>query len=295
MRYDAATPTILLIADDTLGRMEGEALAAAVGAAVVTATPSEAAPLIESKRHQAILVHLAQDGGAETDRLLTALEAAARAGDRGIVLAAPPPLFDLAMALAPHPTIALVAAGDGLGQAAALGLALAQGATGLAEGPPTFVRENRPPSDLRRLSEEAARIAQMLASLAGASWTPIAERNGLSAEPLPPEPQRLRRMIQERRLRDRFFAPDLFADPAWDMLLDLTAARLEEVNVSVSSLCIAAAVPPTTALRWIKSLTEQGLVERVADPDDQRRIFIGLSDEGFARMCAYLGAVDARR
>jgi hypothetical protein len=41
---------------------------------------------------------------------------------------------------------------------------------------------------------------------------------------------------------------DLFADPGWDILLDLYAARQEGKQVSVSSLCIAAAVPPTTAL-----------------------------------------------
>jgi hypothetical protein len=44
-------------------------------------------------------------------------------------------------------------------------------------------------------------------------------------------------------MREQFFGPDLFADPAWDILLDLYAARLEQQRVAVSSLCIAAAVP----------------------------------------------------
>ena len=48
----------------------------------------------------------------------------------------------------------------------------------------------------------------------------------------------------------------------------------------MSSLCIAAAVPPTTALRWIRQLTERGLLMRQADPEDGRRIFIALSEEG---------------
>ena len=61
------------------------------------------------------------------------------------------------------------------------------------------------------------------------------------------------------------------------MLLDLMAARLEENRVAVSSLCIAAAVPATTALRWIKALTDRGLFVRVADPQDGRRVFIELS------------------
>jgi DNA-binding MarR family transcriptional regulator len=75
------------------------------------------------------------------------------------------------------------------------------------------------------------------------------------------------------------------------MLLDLMAARVEMQRVAVSSLCIAAAVPPTTALRWIKSLCDQGLFVRVADPEDGRRVFIELSAETATMMEAYLKAV----
>lgn len=98
----------------------------------------------------------------------------------------------------------------------------------------------------------------------------------------------VRMIIRLRRLRERFFAPDLFADPAWDMLLDLAAARIERARVAVSSLCIAAAVLPTTALRWIKAMTDRGLLRRIADPHDARRIFIQLSDEAAVAMDKYL-------
>ncbi|WCT74358.1 winged helix DNA-binding protein [Sphingomonas naphthae] len=296
MRYDTpATPRLLLIVDDALGAIEGEALAAAARADVQTVWIGEPCPAFGAGKFDAVAAYITEDAGLALHTVIEAMDRAAEEGQGGI-LVIPPPLFDLALRLAPHPDIALVAQGDTLGQAAALGLALARRPVGLAQdSPPSFLREERPSADLRRLSEEAARIAQMLASLAGTSWGPIAEHYNLSAKPLPPDPQRLRAMIHQRRLRDRFFATDLFADPAWDMLLDLMAARLERVNVSVSSLCIAAAVPPTTALRWIKSLETEGLVDRVADPEDQRRIFIVLSDEGYDRMCAYLSAVDARR
>jgi len=76
------------------------------------------------------------------------------------------------------------------------------------------------------------------------------------------------------------------------MLLDLTAARLERRQVAVSSLCIAAAVPPTTALRWIKTLTDQGIFVRIADPSDGRRVFIELSEEAAGEMIAYLAAAE---
>lgn len=92
----------------------------------------------------------------------------------------------------------------------------------------------------------------------------------------------VRALLRTRRLREQILGQDLFADPAWDIMLDLLAARLENTAVSVSSLCIAAAVPPTTALRWIRQLTDRGLLERQADPKDGRRIFIGLSDNGYS-------------
>lgn len=117
------------------------------------------------------------------------------------------------------------------------------------------------------------------------------QRAGAADPPLP-DPRLVRGIIRQRGLRARFFAGDLFADPAWDMLLDLTAARAERRRVSVSSLCLASGVPPTTALRWIGWLTEAGLLERAEDETDRRRAFIALTDkaaEAMARYFAELG------
>lgn len=76
------------------------------------------------------------------------------------------------------------------------------------------------------------------------------------------------------------------------MLLDLYASKLERQPVSVSSLCIAAAVPATTALRWIKTMTDAGLFLREADPHDGRRIHVGLNDAAFEGMERYFEALD---
>lgn len=101
-------------------------------------------------------------------------------------------------------------------------------------------------------------------------------------------PERLVRAIQAaRRRRDALFAPELFADPAWDMLLELYALHLEQKRVSVSSLCIAAYVPPTTALRWVAKLEEERLATRIEDPTDGRRTWIELSAGGIERMERY--------
>lgn len=75
------------------------------------------------------------------------------------------------------------------------------------------------------------------------------------------------------------------------MLLDLMAARLEGKTVSVSSLCIAAAVPPTTALRWIGTLTTKGLLVRDSDPGDRRRVNLALSERTARAMGAWLRRV----
>ena len=71
------------------------------------------------------------------------------------------------------------------------------------------------------------------------------------------------------------------------MLLDLTAAHGEGQKVSVTSLCIAAGVPATTALRWLTQMVETGVFRRVADPVDKRRVFIELGDEAKAGMAAF--------
>lgn len=106
----------------------------------------------------------------------------------------------------------------------------------------------------------------------------------------------VRQLIRQRRARARYFPPDLFADPAWDILLDLTAARLEGASVPISSLCIAAGVPTTTALRWIATLVDLGLLTRRSDPADRRRVFVELTAEGWEAMSKFFasqgGAVD---
>ena len=102
--------------------------------------------------------------------------------------------------------------------------------------------------------------------------------------------QKQRAAIRKRQLRARFLEPSLFADPAWDILLDLTAARAEGRRVSVTSLCIASGVPPTTALRWISLMTDQGLLRREEDMVDRRRAYIGLTDDAVEAMAKYFDA-----
>lgn len=158
-----------------------------------------------------------------------------------------------------------------------------------------------------RLTQQVSEIAQRLDGLAGPrapepaptgdafrfDGPPTArapdqgDRLVRATRPPLPDPRLVRKIIQQRQLRARFFDGDLFADPAWDMLLDLTAARVEHVRVSVTSLCIASGVPPTTALRWISQMSDAGLFERVEDDMDRRRAFIQLTDRAVEAMARY--------
>ncbi|HEX2764028.1 MAG TPA: winged helix DNA-binding protein [Allosphingosinicella sp.] len=143
---------------------------------------------------------------------------------------------------------------------------------------------------LQQLSEEVGRIASVLAALSEdeAAAAAVAAATGPEAAGEKIDAGFIRSIIRARRLRDHFFRSELFADPAWDMILDLMAARVEKQRVAVSSLCIAAAVPPTTALRWIKTLCDQGVFVRMSDPEDGRRVFIELSEDAAVSMEAYL-------
>ncbi len=98
----------------------------------------------------------------------------------------------------------------------------------------------------------------------------------------------LQAIQRKRAARDKFFPKGLFEDPCWDMLLDLMINHLQGRRISVSSLCIASGVAQTTALRRIADLHDQGLVRRIADDKDGRRVFIELTDAGVAAMKRYV-------
>lgn len=140
---------------------------------------------------------------------------------------------------------------------------------------------------LRRIATELAQMSQGLSVDTSPPSHVADHENQPATMSTLPSVETLRTMIRHRRLRDKFFSPELFADPAWDMMLDLLAARLEYQQVSVSSLSIAAAVPATTALRWIAGMTEQGILTREKDPHDGRRFYVGLSETAMSGLSAY--------
>lgn len=297
------------VAAEMAGAVVGTTLDAGDGAASLGSAIEAAAPDI-------LLLDIRTLDDAAADALLQMAGAVARGAPIAIVTAITEAQIDLAAALlfggqVQHlcdPAIADLAAGLAAAAAAQRGRASRAG------------ESSRDEERLRRLNDEVARIAETLARLtrdaggdpAGAVATDApgvggADRaragvrdisRGYGAPPAEDgavvRAAEVRQAIRARRLRANFFDAELFADPAWDMLLDLFAAELEGASVSVSSLCIAACVPGTTALRWIASMTEGGLFDRQPDPNDRRRAFVVLTDRSRAAMRGYFASVKAQ-
>jgi hypothetical protein len=235
----------------------------------------------------AVWIELDSDCNGEMDALLAHVSHDAADGRYAAVVATPAKLLDPVAASAG--AIDVVVDGDDADRAAALAMA----ARGKTDAPRlSDVASDQNAARLRQLSEEVSRIATTLARLSTGPQTaprrveamPAADAPEISAETV-------RAVIRARRLRARYFPEELFADPAWDMLLDLLQAEIAHLRVPVSSLCIAAAVPATTALRWLKTLVQEGLFVRRADPHDGRRVFVELAPDTSSALRRYFAEV----
>ena len=142
---------------------------------------------------------------------------------------------------------------------------------------------------MENVAEQAVHLGATLKEILDSTKSPAAQETRWHepASAMAVKAQQVRSVIKSRRLREHVFGENLFGDPAWDMLLDLYAAHLEQKRVSVSSLQIASAVPGTTALRWMTRLESKNLIRRHSDPFDARRVFVELSETGLILMERY--------
>jgi hypothetical protein len=145
------------------------------------------------------------------------------------------------------------------------------------------------------LSREDARLERLQTSRALPPLPPeieaavdLEDYSQLSSQDFEQFAETARNIYRGRRLRPRIFADDtLFGEPAWDILLDLFIAEMDHKPLSVTAACIGAAVPTSTALRWIAILEERGFLSRENDPADARRVFLRLTGGGRAKMASY--------
>jgi DNA-binding MarR family transcriptional regulator len=288
----ADSPPILVVGSSEDARRRASSVIEAAGYRSAEVSFDEAPARIELQvRATAIWIELDNEGGSRLDQLIDQVEEQANAAPFPAIISAPFAMID---------PLELRTCGTGI--ELLVDPTPAERAVTVARLASWTMDKNRSVNDdvsrdssdarLRQLSDEISRIAATLARLSTGPATTSVEKPEPAAGDAPPVSlETVRQVIRARRLRSRYFDEELFADPGWDMLLDLLQAEIAQHRVPVSSLCIAAAVPATTALRWIKSMTDAGLLKRRADPHDGRRVFVELAPQASDALRRYFKEV----
>ncbi|MBK5264694.1 MAG: hypothetical protein JJE34_05580, partial [Alphaproteobacteria bacterium] len=229
-------PSALVICDGTDGQKALEHIANAAGARLLGAVDiASAVERLDRIAAVRLLIAKADSDSPALAALLARIDRIAETDGTAIIVAVTPAMLDLAFGLLTAPQVQLLCAPSDADFAAAVALAL-------HNTQPTALHDIGRESEalrLQRLSEEVSRIARTLASLSGGISTSSALSSGMdnlaepehgyAGEPSLDAPNRprvlitpreIRDMLRLRRLRDQFFPGELFADPAWDMLLD---------------------------------------------------------------------------
>ena len=293
LQYSDRSP-ILIAASSERARLRALETAETLGWRIADATPIETAGdrIARQASAGAVWLELDRDCGEAMDELLTQITADVALGRYAAVISSTAGVMDAVLARVDQSDIELLVDASETERAAALMFAAARNGAGYAL---SDIASDQNAARLRQLSDEVSRIAATLARISASPPVAPVPSRPVNETPIPDvSAETVRSVIRARRLRNRYFADHLFADPAWDMLLDLLQAEIAQLRVPVSSLCIAAAVPATTALRWLKTMVEEGIFLRRADPHDGRRVFVELAPEtsaGLRRYFAEVGAV----
>ena len=278
LAYDSLPP-VLVAADSPAAHERARRTILASGLRMAEALEIEGAPerIARQAAAAALWVELDGDFDDPVDRLLDQVCEDISHARYPAIVSANAALIDPLTAKIGSADVELLIDADDSERSAALSVALA------LRGQPHHaydVASDKSAVRLRQLSDEVSRIAATLARLSTGPTQASRQLEAAKGEDAPQvSAETIRAVIRARRLRSRYFDDDLFADPAWDMLLHLLQSEIAHLRVPVSSLCIAAAVPATTALRWLKGMTSQGIFLRRADPHDGRRVFVELAPE----------------
>jgi len=288
IHYSSRAPVLVAASSDVAmdrARRTIDAFGLRVGASV----PIEGARarIEQQVAATALWIEIDKDCGGRVDELLAHVSRDVANGRYAAVVSATASLVDPIAARLGGSHVELIVDADDAERAAALAIATAQIGLPLRL---SDVASDQNAERLRMLSDEVSRIASTLARLsAGPGAAPPAVELSVNSDAPSVPVETVRSIIRARRLRARYFPEEFFADPAWDMLLDLLQAEIAHLRVPVSSLCIAAAVPPTTALRWLKTMVARGIFIRRADPHDGRRVFVELAPDTSQALRRYFG------
>lgn len=139
------------------------------------------------------------------------------------------------------------------------------------------------PTDIR----DAIRLLSMLLDATTRSPPGAESRN--SGEP---ERSKLRARASEllkiSRLRREHFAPSMFGEPAWEILMTL---YLNDARFTVTRLGEYTGLPVTTTVRWVNYLEKEKLIARNPHPTDMRMAVIELTTKGRERLDRYFSEI----
>ena len=219
-------PPVLIAADTEPARARARQTVMLAGLRAVESDGIAAACARVREQAAASALWIEIDGGAtpSLEALLADVASEVSNGRCAAVVAAPAALLDHLAAYAFDTGIDLVVDASDDQRIAALAIAVS-GASHPARVADASGDKNA--ARLRQLSDEVGRIAATLARLStGPSSTPPPIEPRIARDMPEVSIETVRAIIRARRLRSRFLPGELFADPAWDMLLDLLQAEI---------------------------------------------------------------------
>ena len=132
--------------------------------------------------------------------------------------------------------------------------------------------------NLSRLADDLAEAAQMFDQAA-----PDKSREKPALDTMGPRAF-FASLLDLRRNREKHFGIELFGEPAWDIMLQLMIARIDDKELRLSELIGNPASPPAATRHYVEELIQARLVDRFENAADERDFYLSLSSEAARRM-----------
>jgi DNA-binding MarR family transcriptional regulator len=99
---------------------------------------------------------------------------------------------------------------------------------------------------------------------------------------------RARMEFENRRRRSQIFGPEMFGEPAWDMLLALFIQDAIGPRLTAGSLLHFSSATTSTGKRWLELLARRGFIIREDHPTDARTYYVRMSEKARDALKRYL-------
>lgn len=140
---------------------------------------------------------------------------------------------------------------------------------------------NAPKPDRRHVlwlaEDDVSAARRILAILAEADRSSSAGDQAAAASPSEVQ-ERARNLLLLRSRRTEIFGSDFSAEPPFAMLLALCSHEGRQQALTATQLSEFAWLTPSTGLRWLEWLVNEGWVQRLTDATDRRRARIVLTE-----------------